>query len=191
MSERQQDPRQPHADAATLRKRTEEQASLSAHTPDEIKGVLHELLVHQIELEVQNEELRTAQSQIEAGRARYLDLYDLAPVGYCTISEKGIILETNLTLTTMLGVNRRIMIEKPLSAFILREDQDIYYLLRKEPFDTGKPQTCEFRMLRSDRTTFWASLQATALQDEDGTKCLGVTYGIRYTSGKNNTRISK
>ena len=100
MNERRQDPRQTSVDAPALRKRAEEQAgsieqtSLSAHTPEEIQRILHELRVHQIELEMQNEELRTAQTQIEAGRARYFDLYDLAPVGYLTISEKGIILET-------------------------------------------------------------------------------------------------
>lgn len=180
MSERQQDPKQTFVDATALRKRAEEQARfieqtfLSAHSTEEIQRILHELRVHQIELEMQNEELRTAQMQIIAGRARYLDLYDLAPVGYCTISEKGIIFETNLTLTTMLGVNRQILIKKPFSAFILREDQDIYYLLLKETFDTDKPQTCELRMARSDKTAFWAFLQASALQDEDGTKSVRV-----------------
>lgn len=181
MSERQQDPRQTSVAAPALRKRPEEQAgsieqtTLSAHTPEEIQRILHELRVHQVKLEMQKEELRTARTQLEAGRARYFDLYDLAPVGYCTISEKGIILETNLTLTTMLGVNRLKMIEKPLSAFILSEDQDIYYLLQKESLDTGNPQTCEIRMVRSDKTIFWASVQTTALQDEDGTKSLRVT----------------
>ncbi|MFO7615377.1 MAG: PAS domain S-box protein [Bacteroidales bacterium] len=180
MKEKPQDIRQTPVDAATLRKRAEEQAGsleqtfLSTHSPEEILRILHELHVHQIELEMQNEELRMARMQIEACRARYFDLYDLAPVGYCTISEKGIILETNLTFTKMLGVNRRITIEKPFSAFILSEDQHIYYLLQKESFDTGNQQTGEVRMIRSDKTTFWASLQATTLQDEDGAKCLRV-----------------
>jgi len=180
MREKQQDPRQLHADAVTLRKRAEEQAesleqtSLSAHTPEEIKEMFHELRVHQIELEMQNEELRTAQMQIEDGRARYYDLYDLAPVGYCTISEKGIILEANLTLTIMLGVNRHKLKGKLFSSFIQREDQDIYYQLRQTSFDTGKTTPCELRMVISDKTIFWGSLQVSALQNKDGTKSLRV-----------------
>ena len=180
MREKQQDPRPPHADASMLRKRAEEQTasleqtSLSTYTPEEIEEMLHELRVHQIELEMQNEELRTAQLQIEDGRARYYDLYDLAPVGYCTISEKGIIQEANLTLTTMLGVNRQVLKNKTFSSFILREDQDIYYRLRQAPFDTGETIPCELRMVRSDKTTFWASLQFAVVQDKGGAKSLRV-----------------
>ena len=78
--------------------------NLKALSPEEIRKTIHELHVHQIELEMQNEELRRAQAELDAARSRYFDLYDLAPVGYCTISEKGLILEANLTAATMLGV---------------------------------------------------------------------------------------
>ena len=93
-------------DATELRKRAEtiarEKAALSLGnlktlSLEETSQILHELQVHQIELEMQNEELRTAQTELDAARARYFDLYDLAPVGYCTLSEKGLILEANLT----------------------------------------------------------------------------------------------
>ena len=94
--------------------------------------MLHELRVHQIELEMQNEELRRTQAELEASRARYFDLYDLAPVGYFTLSEKGLILEANLTAATLLGVARGDLVKQPLPRFILPEDQDIYYLHRKQ-----------------------------------------------------------
>ena len=75
-------------------------------SPEEIRKTIHELRVHQIELEMQNEELRRAHAELNAARARYFDLYDLAPVGYCTLSSKGYILEANLTVTTLLGTAR-------------------------------------------------------------------------------------
>ena len=79
--------------------------------------MLHDLRVHQIELEMQNEELRRTQADLEASRARYFDLYDLAPVGYFTISERGLILEANLTAATLLGVARGALIKQPLTRF--------------------------------------------------------------------------
>jgi PAS domain-containing protein len=98
---------------------------------------LHELRVHQIELEMQNEELRRTQEELEASRERYFDLYDLAPVGYFTLSEQGLILEANLTAAKLLGVARSALVKQPLSRFILPEDQDIHYLHRKALLETG------------------------------------------------------
>ena len=124
--------------------------------------------MHQIELEMQNEELRRAQGELEASRARYFDLYDLAPVGYFTLSEQGLILEANLTAAGLLGVARSALVKQPLTRFILPEDQDIYYRHRKQLFETGAPQVYELRMLRADAAPFWARMEATAAQDADG-----------------------
>jgi len=157
-----------------LRKEAEKKAAhlpenIATMSPEEIRMTVHELRVHQIELEMQNEELRTAQSQIEAGRACYFDLYDLAPVGYCTISEKGLILEANLTIATMLGLTHRsALVNLPLSQYIFEEDKDINYLQRKQLFETGEPQECDLRLVRPDGTLFWAHLTASAAQAEDG-----------------------
>ena len=101
-------------------------------SPEETRQMLHELRVHQIELEIQNEELRRAQTGLEAARARYFDLYDLAPVGYCAISEKGLILEANLTAATMLGMARDALVKQPFNRFILPEDNDSNYLFVKK-----------------------------------------------------------
>jgi PAS domain S-box-containing protein len=176
MIDKEQDRRKAPADAAILRQRAEEKAgavdpatlSLSAQTPEAIEQIFHELRVHQIELEMQNEELRTAQAEIEAGRARYFDLYDLAPVGYVTVSEKGLLLEANLTVTTLLGVNRGALIKQSLTRFILKEDQVTYYVHRKMLFETGKPQRFELRLVSPDSSVFWARLDATLAEESAG-----------------------
>ena len=163
--------------AADLRRLAEEIArknatqspdNLEAMSPETIRQTLHELRVYQIELEMQNEELRQAHAVLDALHTRYFDLYDLAPVGYCTVSEKGLILEANLTAATMLGVTRNGLVKQPISLFILNKDQDIYYRHRKLLFATGKPQMCEVRMLRRDATPFCVRLDATVPQGGKG-----------------------
>jgi PAS domain S-box-containing protein len=137
-------------------------------SPEEIRKTRHELRVHQIELEMQNEELRRAQEEIESGRARYFDLYDLAPVGYVTLSEQGMILEANFTAATLLGTTRGLLVRQPLSRFICRDDQDIYYRHRKQLFETGKAQECDLRLVKPDEAFFWAHLTASTAHAEDG-----------------------
>ncbi len=141
---------------------------LEAMSSEEILQIFHELQVHQIELELQNEELRLAQSELEVARARYYDLYDLAPVGYCTISREGLILKANLAASKLLGKDRGELENQPISRFILPEDQDVYYFFRKELFETEQPQECEVRMLESDKAPFWVWMHATITQDRGG-----------------------
>ncbi len=141
---------------------------IAALSPEQIQEIIHELRVHQIELEIQNEELRAAQAELEESRSRYFDLYDMAPVGYCTLSEQGLIRKANLTAATLLGAVRSALVKQPISRFIFKEDQDIYYLHRKQLFETGEPRECELRMVKSDGVFFWAHLKGTAAQAEDG-----------------------
>ena len=75
-------------------------------TPEAIAQMLHELHVHQIELEMQNDELQRTQEELDAIKSRYFELYDLAPLGYCTLNDQGQILEANLMATKLLGVTR-------------------------------------------------------------------------------------
>ena len=129
---------------------------------------LHELRVHQIELEIQNEEMRRMQGELEAARARYFDLYDLAPVSYCTVSEKGLILEANLTAATLLGLARGKLVRQQLAHFIIGEDQEIFYLHRKELLATAESQVCELRMVQQNGAQFWARMETTASRDAKG-----------------------
>ncbi|HSW63172.1 MAG TPA: sigma 54-interacting transcriptional regulator [Dissulfurispiraceae bacterium] len=143
--------------------------STTAMSPEESHRLLHELQVHQIELEMQNEELRTIQAELEASRARYFELYDLAPVGYFTISEKCLILEANLSGAELLGVARHDAVNQPFSTYIFPEDQDIYYLRRKHLFETEEPQSFELRFLRTGTVPFWGRLDM-ALARKTGSK---------------------
>ena len=160
--------------AVDLRNQAEKKARIdesqihAALSPKETWQVLHELRVHQIELEMQNNELRRAQAELDTSRARYFDLYDLAPMGYCTLSEQETILEANLTAATLLGSARGALVKQPISRFILDEDQDIYYLHRKQLFETSEPQACELRMLKKDGPALWVHLVTTTAQDDDG-----------------------
>ncbi|MBU2233941.1 PAS domain S-box protein, partial [Patescibacteria group bacterium] len=163
--------------ADTLRQRAEDvfrekaagmPENVEALSPDEVRQALHELRVHQIRLEMQNEELSRMQAELEASRARYFDLYDLAPIGYFTLSEAGLIMEVNLTAANMLGVARGALVKQPLTRFILPEDRDIYCRRRKLLFETGAPQMCEMRMVKKDAAPFWAQMEARLAQNAEG-----------------------
>lgn len=130
-------------------------------TPAETQQLLHELRVHQIELEMQNEELRRTQLELETARANYFDLYNLAPVGYFVVSEQGFILEANLTAAVMLGSDRGALFRQPFSRFIKKDDQDIYYLNRKRLFETGSGQRMELHTVNQAGKSIWVQLDMT------------------------------
>jgi PAS domain S-box-containing protein len=153
--------------AASIPGRTAEE--FVSMTPVEIQTLVHDLRVHQIELELQNDELRRTQSELADSRARYFDLYDRAPVGYITFSESGLILEANLTAATLLGATRDSLVGQPIFKFINRDDQDRYYLSRKAFFEPGPASVCELRMVKPDESVFWARLQGVATAGPAGT----------------------
>lgn len=138
--------------------------SIDQLSPQEVQNLVYELQVHQIELEMQNEELRQTQEALELSRARYFELYDLAPVGYLTLSQKGIIREGNLTLAALLETPKKELVEFPLSRHILAADQDSFYHFHRRLRETDDPQVCELRMTRKEGRTFWARLDGVAVQ---------------------------
>jgi PAS domain S-box-containing protein len=138
----------------------------------ERKKIEEDLRTHQIELKMQNDELSVKQQELEALQTKFFNLFDLAPVSYLTISDKGIILEANLTSSMILGVNRDSLLKQLLSSFIIKEDQDVYYHHRNKLIATGEPQTCSLRMIKQDGTEFGALLQASfALDDSSEPVC--------------------
>ena len=142
--------------------------SPEAQSPEEMRRLLHELAVHQIELETQNSELCRVQQEMEAAQAHYLDLYDLAPVGYCTISEAGVVLKANIAAAGMFGVARGSLVGSPMTRLIFKEDQDKYYLQRKVLLETGKTRAFELRLAKTDGTPLWAQLGLSKARGADG-----------------------
>jgi PAS domain S-box-containing protein len=166
----------PEGAAANLRQRSEDHfqhtadplsEQVAAMSPDEIQRTLHELRVHQIELEMQNEELRRAQIELDLARDRYFDLFDMAPVGYCTLTTSGSIQEANLTAASLLGVVRSTLIGHPFASFICAEDQDRFHLLRRNLLQTGVPGTCDLKMVRKGQESFWARLETSLTLDAE------------------------
>lgn len=157
--------------SAEIRRKAEEYVSKLAKSktrPEDKDKILHELLVHQAELEMQNEELRRLQVELDVSRARYFDLFELAPVGYITIDEQGLIIEANLTFATQLGVRRPELANAPASRFIDARDQDAFYLMRKKLLESDDRQTCELRLVNDGNPVFWARAEASAVRSAGG-----------------------
>jgi chemotaxis family two-component system sensor kinase Cph1 len=148
-----------------LRKQLE---ALDKIPPADVQRLVHELRIHQIELEMQNDELRRTQQELEASREKYFDLYDLAPVGYVSINENGIILESNLTAASMLSQERSYLVGQPFTRLIFREDQNIYYRCHKQLVETREDHICRIRMVKKDGNPLWVRINISIAQGIDG-----------------------
>ncbi|MFB1487519.1 MULTISPECIES: putative bifunctional diguanylate cyclase/phosphodiesterase [unclassified Thiocapsa] len=161
-------PRAPSREETSARLRREAEARLStpdepappALAPEEAERLIHELQVHQIELELQNDELLRTQEALETARSRYFDLYDLAPIGYVTLTDEGLIREANLAAATLLETLRVGLVGRPLTRFILPEDQDILYGCLHRLRNTREPQTCELRLRKTQGVARWVRVDS-------------------------------
>jgi len=153
-----------------LRERAEEflnkgPSAMKKVPPKDVKSLIEELQIHQVELEMQNEELRESQMALEEVRDRYANLYDFAPVGYFTISEEELVLESNLTGAAMLGVERRKLTGQPFSRFITGDTEDTFYFHRGKLLETKEKQTCELKLKKKDGSEFHAQLDSRFVDD--------------------------
>ncbi len=129
------------------------------------EALLHELQVHQVELEMQNDELRKAQLALQESHDRYYELYDLAPVGYLTLDPTGKILEANLAATMLLGIERDRLLGQRLSRFMTARDGDVFHHYREKVFSSGAKQVCDLQLRGDDGRSFPAHLEAIAVTD--------------------------
>ncbi|MBN2591825.1 MAG: PAS domain S-box protein [Sedimentisphaerales bacterium] len=163
----------PNDDFLNLRRKVEhdlrnEKFSIEKMSEEDILKTIHELRVHQIELEMQNEELRKAQIELEESRSKYTELFDFAPVGYFVLDKKGVITEANLTGAVMMGIERNLLLEKP---FVLcidnKEDKDTFYLKCREVFQTGTHRRFDLMMNSRERGQYPAELLIEPMIDVD------------------------
>ncbi len=158
--------------------------------PDGLAQTLYELHVHQIELEMQNDELRQAQISLEtqneelrqfqidlkAANVRYFDFYDLAPVAYCTLDAHGLILEANRTAATMLGVPQKRLLKQMFSRFVRPQEQDVFYLYRRDVLESGAVRTCELQLIGQETGEFGASLIGLSAPDAQGSRVMRIVF---------------
>jgi PAS domain S-box-containing protein len=130
----------------------------------DLRKLLHELQVHQVELEMQNEELRRAQQELEVSRSKYVDLYDFAPLGYFTLDSRGTILEANLTGAAMLGVERSLLVKKPFVLFVAPDSQDLFSQYRRQVFSAVEIKNCDIKLKTKDGKEFFGYLESIALE---------------------------
>lgn len=138
-----------------------------AKLPSQIgEDTLHRMQVQQIELELQNEELRRAQSIIEESRERYVDFYDFAPVGYITLGSDGKFEEINLTGATLIGEERNKLLHRSFVNFVAPEDLDRWRQYFSQVLQQDKKFTCEIVLLRNDGTRMHVQLDSLRLLKE-------------------------
>jgi PAS domain S-box-containing protein len=131
-------------------------------TPEEL---IHELRVHQIELEMQAEELRNAHLALEESRDKYRDLYDFSPVGYLTLNDNGLIEEVNLTGAALLGVDRRSIVNTRFSSFITRSDAEAWFHYFMQVQNQKEEQHCALMLQRKDGSVFPSRMEGIMIHD--------------------------
>lgn len=163
--------------AKAARLRVAAETRLKAKLSDSFKGMdstelprlVHELQVHQIELEIQNEELRSAQKVLEQARDNYFDLYELAPVGYITLNREAAIGSINLTAARMLGVDRSKLMFRGFSDFVTIKDKSHWYdhFLAIMSHPPGMALAFDLEMVRSDGVSFQAHIECLRREDTE------------------------
>jgi len=160
----------PLTTADELRRQAEEQLKANASEADlslldnETRRLLHELQVHQIELEMQNEELQRGQDELEASLNTYAELYDFAPVGYLTFDPNGLIRKANLSGAQLLGIEREMLINTPFSGFISDEGERMIFSTHLALALQRKVMLkCEIKLTRSDGLVIYGQLQSIAV----------------------------
>jgi PAS domain S-box-containing protein len=136
-------------------------------SPEGVRALIHELDVHQAELELQNEELRILTLELEAARDRFRDLFDFAPAGYLSLAGDGAILEANLKASEFLGCERAKLLGRRVQAFVDPASQDSFHLHQRAVLESGQPHACELRLVTEDGRSRDVSIQSVLIAGTD------------------------
>jgi PAS domain S-box-containing protein len=140
------------------------------------KGMVHELQVHQIELEMQNVELQESRDRNDILLGKFTDLYDFAPVGYFSLDHRGVIIESNLTGAAMLGIERTRLIKRDMTHRIVPSSRPDFRGFLERIFAGEGRQSCEIALAKGDATSFWTTFHGVAVIIDGGrVKCCRTT----------------
>jgi PAS domain S-box-containing protein len=169
-------------DAGSLRRRAEERLrepqseSGQARTEADTQHLVHELQVHQIELEMQNEELQKARDEMEAGLEKFSDLYDFAPVGYLTLDREGTVLEANLTSASLLGIERSRLVKRRFGSCVSASELPAFNTFLAQVFERRTRAFCEVTLLKKGKPQIELRLEAAVAAS--GRECRAVLADI-------------
>jgi two-component system, cell cycle sensor histidine kinase and response regulator CckA len=179
--------------ASELRRRAEERLreqhpeAGQARTEADTQRLVHELQVHQIELAMQNEELRKARDEMEAGLERYSDLYDFAPVGYLTLDRKGTIREANLTAASLLGIERSRLVKRRFGICVSAADLPAFNAFLTKVFESKAREFWEVTLLQEGKPA--VELRIEALVAASGQECRAVLADITESKRAEEDRL--
>lgn len=175
----------PHSKSEFLRQKAEEVLTDKPIIVDtlclqgETLKLLHELDVHQIELEMQNEELKLLKDQIEIAAEKYIDLYDFAPSGYFTLSKNGEIHEINFKGANMLGKERSLLLNNRFAFFLTNESKSIFSSFLDRTFESKIKESCEIALSVNPDTPTYLLLNATTVEDREKCFITAVDISVR------------
>lgn len=141
---------------------------------DLLLELIHELSVHQIELELQNEELRRTHAELEKSRDRYVDFYDFAPFAYLTLNQDGLISEINHAGAALLGLERGKLIQRSFSTFVAAKHMEQWLRHFQSALHSDSKLNCELQLKKSDGTNFPAQLDCLSLRKENNEPVLRI-----------------
>ena len=174
-----------------LRQQAEELIQCRAHqdvaAPADTLELIHELKIHQAELEIQNEELKRAQQELSQLHRQYERLYEFAPCGYVTLDARGIISHVNLSGVTLLGAPRSALLHSGLSLYIAENWENTYLAARKRAADNGEIQSVDLLLKKENQPSQWVRADIQADRDEDNSCFSGASsWWISPTSARPN-----
>lgn len=168
MRKSKSDPRLQHLRKRAERLHSARPGSAADLTREQIQELVHELQVHQIELEMQNDELRAAQLQLEESRQNYAELYDFAPVGYFTLDRDGAVLKSNLAGAKLLGLERSKLVGANFSRHMGASSREAFFFHLQTAAESPAKQACELPLVASHDPELWVRLETVAVHHATG-----------------------